>query len=73
MENLLKQILSELHEIKSTMAYKQDVEEIKQKLDTIYAQVAHNTEQESKLNDVADKVKDHDTDIKLIKRMLTSQ
>lgn len=72
MENLLQQILSELNEIKANMATKQDVEEIKQKLDTIYAQVAHNTEQEVKLNDVTDKVKNLETDMKLIKRMLTS-
>lgn len=48
-------------------------ESINQKLDTIYSQVAINTEQEVRLNDLANKVNDHDTDIKLIKQIISNQ
>ncbi|AGR47196.1 hypothetical protein JIMMER1_60 [Brevibacillus phage Jimmer1] len=72
-EKLLKQILEELTTIKSTMATKDDVNEIKQKLDTIYTQVAHNTEQEANLNEATSKIEALETDIKLIKRVLTNQ
>ncbi|RAP29111.1 hypothetical protein C2W64_04058 [Brevibacillus laterosporus] len=72
-EKLLKQILEELTIIKSTMATKDDVNEIKQKLDTIYTQVAHNTEQEANLNEATSKIEALETDIKLIKRVLTNQ
>jgi hypothetical protein len=46
---------------------------VNKKLDTIYAQVAHNTEQEVKLNEVAIKVEDLGTDVRLIKKLVSNQ
>jgi uncharacterized membrane protein len=71
-QEALQPIQDEIAEMKANMATKQDVEEIKQKLDTIYVQVAHNTEQEVKLNEVALKVKDLDADVRLLKRIVTN-
>ena len=45
---------------------------VNKKLDTIYAEVAHNTEQEVKLNEVISKVNDLETDNKLIKKVITT-
>ncbi|WP_227939874.1 hypothetical protein [Alkalihalobacillus deserti] len=52
---------------------KQDFEQLSKKLDAIALQVAHNTEQEVILKDVSQKVRDHETDIRLIKRMMTNK
>ncbi len=52
---------------------KSGFEGVNKKLDTIYAQVAHNTEQEVKLNEVTAKVESLETDIKLIKKVVTNQ
>ena len=48
-------------------------EGVNKKLDIIYAQVAHNTEQEVKLNEVTTKVESLETDVKLIKKVVTNQ
>ncbi|MEL7566473.1 MAG: hypothetical protein AAGU27_16535 [Dehalobacterium sp.] len=48
-------------------------EGVNKKLDAISVQVAHNTEQEIRLNDVISKVAEHDTDIKLMKKFFINQ
>ncbi|MFC0560907.1 hypothetical protein [Halalkalibacter alkalisediminis] len=55
------------------MVTKQDFEQLSKKLDAVASQVAHNPEQEVILRDVSQKVKDHETDIRLIKRMMTNK
>ncbi|GAE25358.1 292aa longhypothetical protein [Halalkalibacter wakoensis JCM 9140] len=62
------------------MASKQDlenlsikIEQMSKKLDAVASQVAHNTEQELLLKDVAQKVIDHEMDIRLIKQMITNK
>jgi len=52
---------------------KSGFEDINKKLDTIYAQVAYNAEQEIKLNEVAAKVESLETDNKLIKKLIVNQ
>ena len=49
------------------------LEQMSKKLDTVASQVAHNTEQELILKDIAQKVIDHETDIRLIKQMITNK
>jgi len=49
------------------------LEGVNKKLVAISAQVAHNTEQEIRLNDVISKVAEHDTDIKLMKKFFINQ
>lgn len=43
------------------------------KLDIIYAQVAYNTEQEVKINEIAARVDQLETDVKLIKKLVSNQ
>ena len=50
-----------------------EFEVVHKRLDTICAQVAHNTEQEVRLNEVIAKVEAHDTDIKLLKKLVSNQ
>lgn len=50
-----------------------EFEKVQRKLDTIYSQVAHNTEQEVRLNEVIARVNEHDTDIRLIKKIVSNQ
>ena len=54
-------------------AVKTGFEGVNKKLDTIYAQVAHNTEQEVRLNDIAARVEVLETDNKLIKKLVANQ
>ncbi|WP_152909002.1 hypothetical protein [Thermincola ferriacetica] len=42
-------------------------------LDLIYAQVAYNTEQEVKINEIAARVDQLETDVKLIKKLVSNQ
>lgn len=42
-------------------------------LDIIYAQVAYNTEQEVKINEIAARVDQIETDVKLIKKLVSNQ
>lgn len=61
MEKLLQEILNKLDSLETEVktgfeGVKTNFEGINKKLDTIYAQVAHNTEQEVRLNDVAIRV-----------------
>jgi hypothetical protein len=58
------------HDLKG-MATK--LEQMSKKLDTVASQVAYNTEQELILKDIAQKVIDHETDIRLIKQMITNK
>lgn len=71
MEEILKKILDEIQSLGAEV--QSGFEGVNKKLDTIYAQVAHNTEQEVKLIEVVSKVEDHDTDIKLIKKVVSNQ
>ena len=66
-EELMKQILEKLDRIESK------VDRIENKLDAVYEQTARNSELESSLNDLSSTVQDHDTDIRLIKKVLTNQ
>jgi len=66
----MKAIRSELADVKVSMATKEDVESIHSKLDMIHQQVAANSEQ---YTDLAGRVSDHHTDIKLIKKAITNQ
>jgi chromosome segregation ATPase len=47
--------------------------QVNHKLDTIYTQVVHNTEQEAVVSEITVKVAEHDADIKLIKRVLADK
>jgi outer membrane murein-binding lipoprotein Lpp len=47
--------------------------QVNHKLDTIYTQVVHNTEQEVVVSEITVKVAEHDADIKLIKRVLADK
>ena len=46
---------------------------IEKKLDAVYEQVAHNTEQEIRLDTVTENVSQLDTDLKLIKKIVANQ
>lgn len=46
---------------------------IEQKLDVIRAQVAHNSEQETIVMEIQDLVKQHDIDIKVMKKAIGNQ
>lgn len=48
-------------------------EGVNKKLDVLYAQVAHNTEQEIRLNEVEARVKVLEKDNKLIKKVIANQ
>lgn len=52
------------------MATKQDIEVINKKLDGISQQVAENTEQGIALSEIRQLVASHDTDIKILKKLL---
>jgi hypothetical protein len=72
-EQLLQKILDKLIAIESTMATQSDVEKLGAKLDSVYAQVAHNTEHEVIVTELSSRVDELGTDMKLVKRLLTNQ
>ncbi len=81
---ILKQILTELQNLNQRLSYiedkvtsvedkmasKEDIQAIQSKLDVIHDQVVRNSEQST---DLSGRVSDHETDIRLIKRVLTNQ
>lgn len=84
MEKILQNILEELKNLNNKVGRLEEgqtslvsemqagFECINKKLDSVYAQVAHNTEQEAKLNEVISKVSELETDNKLIKKIITN-
>ncbi len=77
-KQLLHDILEELKSLNNKQEslvaeMRSGFEGVNKKLDTIYAQVAHNTEQEIKLNEVAAKIEALETDNKLIKKVVAHQ
>lgn len=76
-EQLLLQILEELKEVKREQQefkneMKHEFEQVKDHLRIIIDQTAKNSELESPITEIQDVVKNHDADIKLIKRLLTN-
>ena len=49
---------------------KEDMIRLDAKLDSVTTQVGHNTEEAVKFNYIADKVEEHDLDIKMLKKMV---
>ncbi|MDQ0177773.1 hypothetical protein [Bacillus chungangensis] len=49
---------------------KEDIRRLEAKLDSVTTQVGHNTEETVKINYIADKVNEHDLDIKMLKKMV---
>jgi|GEM_PF-3412509 len=67
MEELFKQIITKLE----TLPTKEDLQSIHHKLDAIMGQVATNTEMNSAIHELASTSQEHDTDIKLLKKVVS--
>ncbi|MEK8128349.1 hypothetical protein WMW72_10585 [Paenibacillus filicis] len=75
MEALLKQMLDKLQQIEADGKDRhfeviQRLDRIESRLETVYEQVAKNSEAG---HEIAATVQDHETDIRLIKKLLTNQ
>lgn len=75
MEDLLNQVLSKLDQMEAAakdrhFEVNQRLDRIETKLDAVYEQVAKNSEVD---NELAATVQDHETDIRLMKKLLTNQ
>lgn len=78
MEEMLRKIITKLDTLEQgqqelKMEVRTDFEAVHKKLDIISAQVAHNTEQEVRLNDVIARVDQLETDVKVIKKAISNQ
>lgn len=67
-QQLMKTEIQTVKEDIQTM--KEDIKRLDAKLDSVTTQVGHNTEEAVKFNYIADKVKEHDLDIKMLKKMV---
>ncbi|WP_019121315.1 hypothetical protein [Brevibacillus massiliensis] len=69
-KNEMYEFKNEMYEFKNEMYDRFD--QLEKKVDQIQVQVAHNTETEVLLREVQDTVKEHHTDIKLLKKVIAN-
>ncbi|MCM3713727.1 hypothetical protein M3202_06490 [Alkalihalobacillus oceani] len=75
MELILKELqtLNErVQKLEQNMATKDDIHQLNNKLDAITTQVTLHLNQDRTLNDLSQKVNDHEMDIRLLKRMIAT-
>ena len=70
LQSEIREFKIDMHEFKNEMYDRFD--QLGKKVDQIQVQVAHNTETEVLLREVQDTVKEHHTDIKLLKKVIAN-